>query len=97
MYLKFIFRIVDGLGNCITHSMLLLQWRVFLIACKLGSSSPVAMSDKQCRSLATRSHTVKNTSRSKDNTSTDKTKQVTFDMKQSLKFQFFSFLKTFKQ
>ncbi len=57
---------------------------------------PVSTSDK--RSHAT--HHVKNTSRSEEKTDsmpTDKTEQVTLDMKQSLSFQIWAFFKKFKQ
>ncbi len=48
----------------------------------------VAMPDIQCRSHTTRSHAVKNTSQSKeetDSTLTEKTEQVTSGMKQGLR------------
>ncbi len=48
----------------------------------------VAMPDIQCRSHTTRSHAVKNTSQSKEetnNTLTEKTEQVTSGMKQGLR------------
>ncbi len=74
------------------HEILIYKFVVNELSFAVRKTRPplvtVAMPDIQCRSHTTRSHAVKNTSQSKeetDKTPTEKTEQVTSGMKQGLR------------